>query len=139
MEHARHLAKYVFPRQYGLENAFSTPAGPSYGSFRISSYMDREQEIKVRQHIVVCLVGTDTLYAESWFVQDTEAHEASARYARETIMEASQVQIQADSGPGLPVQGIVLLSAVAPFLTCRGSSSFLAEIMLLNWTPVSFL
>ncbi|KAI0719340.1 hypothetical protein C8T65DRAFT_706384 [Cerioporus squamosus] len=48
MEHARHLAKYVFPRQYGLESAFSTSSGPSYGSFRFPDYMDREQEIKNR-------------------------------------------------------------------------------------------
>ncbi|RDX57227.1 hypothetical protein OH76DRAFT_1451248 [Lentinus brumalis] len=46
MEHARHLAKYVFPRQYGLENAFSSSSGPSYGPFRFPAYMDREQEIK---------------------------------------------------------------------------------------------
>ena len=47
MEHARHLAKYVFPRQYGLDNAFVTSMGATYGPFRFPDHMDRDQEIKV--------------------------------------------------------------------------------------------
>ncbi|KAI1796871.1 hypothetical protein LXA43DRAFT_491424 [Ganoderma leucocontextum] len=46
MEHARHLAKYVFPRQYELSNAFISGSSGKYGSFRMVDYVDREQEIK---------------------------------------------------------------------------------------------
>lgn len=42
MEDARHLAKYVFPRQYGLPSVFDA-RGPSG-----SGYTDREEDIKVR-------------------------------------------------------------------------------------------
>lgn len=43
---ARHLAKYIFPRQFGLHNAFTSPKA------RVSvdvlpDYTDREVEIKV--------------------------------------------------------------------------------------------
>ena len=51
MEHARHLAKYVFPRQYGLKNAFTVGPLGRYGSFWVTNYLDREQEIKVRDEI----------------------------------------------------------------------------------------
>ncbi|KWU42353.1 hypothetical protein RHOSPDRAFT_21378, partial [Rhodotorula sp. JG-1b] len=45
---ARHLAKYIFPRQFGLHNAFTSPKA------RVSvdvlpDYTDRELEIKVRR------------------------------------------------------------------------------------------
>ena len=48
MERARNLAKYVFPRQYGLNNTFSSGSSGTYGSLRTTDYLDREQEIKVR-------------------------------------------------------------------------------------------
>jgi len=44
MQNALHLAKYVFPRQYGLSTPF---AAPSIGLKKIRSFEDREQEIKV--------------------------------------------------------------------------------------------
>lgn len=44
---ARHLAKYVFPRQFGLHNPFTFPKPRS--SFEVQpDYVDRELEIKVR-------------------------------------------------------------------------------------------
>ena len=43
MEDARHLAKYVFPREYGLATAFSAAKAHKY-----SDFADREDEIKVR-------------------------------------------------------------------------------------------
>ncbi|KAI0359808.1 hypothetical protein OH77DRAFT_1493323 [Trametes cingulata] len=47
MEHARHLAKYVFPRQYGLSNPFVSPSHrTSYA--RQPDYLDREHEIKMK-------------------------------------------------------------------------------------------
>ncbi|PIL35516.1 hypothetical protein GSI_02244 [Ganoderma sinense ZZ0214-1] len=46
MERARHLAKYIFPRQYELSNPFSMSSSGRYGSFRMPDYLDREQEIK---------------------------------------------------------------------------------------------
>ena len=48
MERARNLAKYVFPRQYGLSNAFSSASSGKYSSLRTTGYLDREQEIKAR-------------------------------------------------------------------------------------------
>ncbi|KAI0663883.1 hypothetical protein C8Q70DRAFT_384202 [Cubamyces menziesii] len=48
MEHARHLAKYVFPRQYSLKNPFDSP-GSHRSSFGMPpDYLDREQEIKLK-------------------------------------------------------------------------------------------
>ena len=46
-EHARHLAKYVFPRQYGLSHAFAVSPGQRYSTFQNPDWMDREREIKV--------------------------------------------------------------------------------------------
>lgn len=56
---ARHLAKYIFPRQFGLHNAFTSPKA------RVSvdvlpDYTDRELEIKVRQ--VFGSLATSCLY-----------------------------------------------------------------------------
>ncbi|KAI0833539.1 hypothetical protein BC628DRAFT_1406548 [Trametes gibbosa] len=45
MEQARNLAKYVFPRQYGLSHAF-TACGT--GHTRQPDYLDRELEIKLK-------------------------------------------------------------------------------------------
>ncbi|KAJ7364176.1 hypothetical protein DFH08DRAFT_680835 [Mycena albidolilacea] len=47
MAHARHLAKYVFARQYGLASAFKFQTS-KYEAFKIPSFDDREQDIKVR-------------------------------------------------------------------------------------------
>jgi telomerase reverse transcriptase len=47
MAHARHLAKYVFARQYGLASAFKFQTS-KYEAFEIPSFDDREQDIKVR-------------------------------------------------------------------------------------------
>jgi telomerase reverse transcriptase len=43
---ARHLAKYVFPRQYGLSSPFRTVFSRKE-AFKIPNYSDREAEIKV--------------------------------------------------------------------------------------------
>ena len=48
MEHARDLAKYVFPRQYDLENPFVMSATLRYNAMR-PDWMDRDVEIKVSQ------------------------------------------------------------------------------------------
>lgn len=45
--HARHLAKYVFPRQYGLSNPFLVPTLAIFQANRLPDYSDREEEIKV--------------------------------------------------------------------------------------------
>ncbi|KAJ6576632.1 hypothetical protein DFH09DRAFT_914408, partial [Mycena vulgaris] len=42
---ARHLAKYVFARQYGLANPFRFHTS-KWESFKIPNFNDREQEIK---------------------------------------------------------------------------------------------
>ena len=45
---ARHLAKYIFPRQFGLHNVFTSEKART--SFEIMpDYLDREVEIKVRR------------------------------------------------------------------------------------------
>ncbi|KAF8206273.1 hypothetical protein K438DRAFT_1578197 [Mycena galopus ATCC 62051] len=46
MDDARHLAKYVFARQYGLASAFKFQTG-KYESFKIPNFDDREHAIKV--------------------------------------------------------------------------------------------
>ncbi|KAJ7158620.1 hypothetical protein C8R46DRAFT_906938 [Mycena filopes] len=46
MDDARHLAKYVFARQYGLASPFKFQTS-KYASFRIPNFNDREDEIKV--------------------------------------------------------------------------------------------
>lgn len=48
---ARHLSKYFFPRQYGLENVFEVPVdmqNSRYEQFERAKYANREQEIAVR-------------------------------------------------------------------------------------------
>ena len=45
-EQARHLAKYVFARQYGLSNVFDLSAR-SKGSMKVPDFVDREHEIQV--------------------------------------------------------------------------------------------
>ncbi|BGP25246.1 Telomerase reverse transcriptase [Rhodotorula toruloides] len=42
---ARHLAKYIFPRQFGLHNAFTSPK-PRTSLEVLPDYLDRELEIK---------------------------------------------------------------------------------------------
>lgn len=49
MEDARHLSKYVFPREYGLATVFSAAKAHKY-----SDFADREDEIKVRVGFVSC-------------------------------------------------------------------------------------
>ncbi|KAA1467623.1 hypothetical protein DENSPDRAFT_769983, partial [Dentipellis sp. KUC8613] len=46
MEHARHLSKYIFPRQYGLANAFTPTVQPKWLPHKLPDYADRENEIK---------------------------------------------------------------------------------------------
>ncbi|KAJ8494766.1 hypothetical protein ONZ51_g2140 [Trametes cubensis] len=48
MEHARHLAKYVFPRQYSLKNPFDSPGSHRSSLGMPPDYLDREQEIKLK-------------------------------------------------------------------------------------------
>jgi|SRR5712671_321972 len=44
MEDARHLSKYVFPREYGLATVFASAAK----AYKYPDFADREDEIKVR-------------------------------------------------------------------------------------------
>ncbi|KAH9928269.1 uncharacterized protein B0H18DRAFT_874847, partial [Fomitopsis serialis] len=44
--HVRHLAKYVFPRQYGLSHPFVENERASFQSHKSLDYLDRESEIK---------------------------------------------------------------------------------------------
>jgi hypothetical protein len=44
MEAARHLSKYIFPREYGLATVFTSSAK----AHKYSDFADREEEIKVR-------------------------------------------------------------------------------------------
>ncbi|EPQ52884.1 hypothetical protein GLOTRDRAFT_13487, partial [Gloeophyllum trabeum ATCC 11539] len=44
---SRHLAKYVFPRQYGLSNAFSCTSTNRYQPALTPNFSNRESEIKV--------------------------------------------------------------------------------------------
>ena len=46
-ENSRHLAKYIFPRQYGLSSPFSPGLRPKEEAFKFPDYLDREEEIKV--------------------------------------------------------------------------------------------
>jgi len=52
-ENARHLSKYIFARQYGLNSPFSS--APAYG-FVMIDYMDREAEIKVGILWLCCII-----------------------------------------------------------------------------------
>ena len=45
MEDARHLSKYVFPREYGLATVFA-----AIKAYKYSDFADREDEIKVRSN-----------------------------------------------------------------------------------------
>ena len=55
MEDARHLSKYLFPREYGLATAFA-----SAGAHKYSDFADREDEIKVRvEHILLSCIYSD--------------------------------------------------------------------------------
>ncbi|KII85187.1 hypothetical protein PLICRDRAFT_116545 [Plicaturopsis crispa FD-325 SS-3] len=47
-ENARHLAKYVFPRQYGLSSPFCPTIQSKRDAFKIREYSDRENEIKTK-------------------------------------------------------------------------------------------
>lgn len=53
-EKARHLAKYVFPRQYGLPSPFVTQAQARDAPYSVSD-ADRESQIKVRSLYIVML------------------------------------------------------------------------------------
>ena len=50
---ARHVSKYIFPRQYGLGNVFTLksanayPSSGKYDLFNRQKYDDREEEISV--------------------------------------------------------------------------------------------
>jgi hypothetical protein len=46
MEDARHLSKYVFPREYGLVTVFAS----ANKAYKYSDFADREDEIKVRSN-----------------------------------------------------------------------------------------
>lgn len=48
MEDARHLSKYIFPREYGLATVFTSAAK----AHKYSEFADREGEIKVRVEYV---------------------------------------------------------------------------------------
>lgn len=55
---ARHLAKYVFPRQFGLHNVFTSPK--SSGSYELlPDYDDREVDIKVSSSGLGELISAD--------------------------------------------------------------------------------
>jgi hypothetical protein len=44
---ARHVLKYIFPRQFGLKHPFDATQDPSSNGFKFEDYADREEEIKV--------------------------------------------------------------------------------------------
>ncbi|EPT01423.1 hypothetical protein FOMPIDRAFT_1120664, partial [Fomitopsis schrenkii] len=44
--HVRHLAKYVFPRQYGLSHPFIEHERTTFQSHKSPDYSNREEEIK---------------------------------------------------------------------------------------------
>lgn len=46
MEDARHLSKYVLPREYGLATVFA----PAIKAHKYSDFADREDEIKVKSN-----------------------------------------------------------------------------------------
>lgn len=46
-ENSRLLAKYVFPRQYGLSNVFEIPGRSKKAAASIPDFSDRDDEIKV--------------------------------------------------------------------------------------------
>ncbi|KDQ59313.1 hypothetical protein JAAARDRAFT_127533, partial [Jaapia argillacea MUCL 33604] len=48
MEDTRHLAKYVFPRQFGLSSPFSFDGQQKTQSYQLPDFGDREEEIKKR-------------------------------------------------------------------------------------------
>ncbi|KAG6899964.1 hypothetical protein C0993_004865 [Termitomyces sp. T159_Od127] len=50
LQHARHLSKYVFPRQYGLNNPFFI-TNLRKNAFNAPDYLDREAEIKVKMYV----------------------------------------------------------------------------------------
>ena len=45
-ENVRCLAKYVFPRQYGLSSPFAPGPGPKQDGFKFPDYTDRSHEIE---------------------------------------------------------------------------------------------
>ncbi|KAF9468017.1 hypothetical protein BDZ94DRAFT_1154632, partial [Collybia nuda] len=44
---ARHLSKYIFPRQYGLSSPFQFTS-QTRGAFKLPNYQDRESEISLK-------------------------------------------------------------------------------------------
>jgi Ser-tRNA(Ala) deacylase AlaX len=65
MEAARHLSKYLFPREYGLATAFASVKAHKYPDFA-----DREDEIKVRVEYVPRYSNLFRCYKESRQVKD---------------------------------------------------------------------
>jgi telomerase reverse transcriptase len=47
-DNARCLAKYVFPRQYGLSSPFLPGPGSKQDGFKFPDYLDRSREIEVQ-------------------------------------------------------------------------------------------
>lgn len=67
MEDARHLSKYLFPREYGLATAFASVRAHKYPDFA-----DREDEIKVSViYVPLCFASIQIPHKESLHVKDT--------------------------------------------------------------------
>jgi hypothetical protein len=67
MEATRHLSKYVFPREYGLETVFTSYAK----AHKYSDVADREEEIKVRVDYVLLHAPIQPWPKESSSIKDT--------------------------------------------------------------------
>ncbi|KAF7374776.1 Telomerase reverse transcriptase [Mycena sanguinolenta] len=87
MDHARHLAKYVFARQYGLASPFKFQMS-KYEAFKFPNFDDREHAIKAR---VV--------------IQNSAKAERSHSVTGEVGLAAWEVHVQAAARPHLPIKG----------------------------------
>lgn len=91
-EDARQLAKYVFPRQYGLLSPFALITSKRE-AFLFPDFLDREDEIKVSQPPAIIIVIRFIALAGQRTLQDSETVEGDTWDAGEDDMEAWQVWI----------------------------------------------
>ena len=97
----RHLAKYVFPRQYGLSHPFVEHERGFFQSHKSPDYSNREEEIKVEWlasfedfRMTICV-------PEGRLSEDTEEGEVCVAHYRQTALETQEMQIQSTAGSGL--------------------------------------
>lgn len=85
-DNARHLAKYVFPRQYGLASAFDSIDAKAVSSSPLVDFKMREGEIKASHSLMSCDICS-SYHPVQRFHEDTPQSQTRRPPPRETGME----------------------------------------------------